>query len=457
MEILKNIKNIHFIGIGGASMNGLAKLMACQGKNVTGTDDNITTNILKNLENNKIKFYEKTPLQVLDNSELIVYTNAVRKNHPDMQYSFKMQKNIIERAEFLGILSNFFTECIAICGTHGKTTTTGLTSFAMQIKNPTSHIGGSVEKFGGNIKIGTRHYFITEACEYNKSFLHLHPTVTVITNIEQEHMDTFKTTENLYNCFIQLAKQTSDVIITTNNLPILNQLFNKNITAKIICVDIDKKSDFWATNITETNGKFSFDIYERDTKINKIKLNILGKHNVLNALFAIAVSRHFNIPYNNIIDGIQQFEGVERRFQFLQKEPFGIIHDYAHHPTEIKTAISTAKLLGYEKIFCIFEPHTYSRTKYLMKDFLTCFNETDELILLPTYSAREKEQIGRRSIDLFNNLQDTINVSYFKNPDLLNKFLIKNVKNNQLTLWLGAGTIYNFAKNFKDLFKKTSI
>ncbi|MBQ8762238.1 MAG: UDP-N-acetylmuramate--L-alanine ligase, partial [Clostridia bacterium] len=355
------------------------------------------------------------------------------------------QKHSIERAQFLGLLCQEFSNTIAISGTHGKTTTTAMLAFALQSISPTVHLGGMINNYG-NLILGKHSFFITEACEFNKSFLHIKPNVCIITNTEKEHMDCYKNEQDLLNSFYQFAHQTKDLIVIQNNNPILHNLRKSN--ANITTFGLDNKADIYATNITQNNAKFSFDCIYNKTKLGTINLNILGKHNILNALACIAVSLHYGVEFEKIKQGLESFTGVERRFEFLKHSPCTLIHDYAHHPTEIKASLATAKLVKKNRILCVFEPHTYSRTKSLMPEFLKCFNDADEVLLLPTYSAREKPIKGGSSFDIFLNLPDEINCQYFINQIKLFNYLKQEVQPNDLVIFLGAGTIGDFAKKF---------
>lgn len=436
---INTIKNIHFVGIGGISQSALARLMSKLGKTVSGTDDNLNKNVLS-LRKDNITIYKKTPLSVISNADMIVYTNAVSQNHPDLVSAQKLNKIILERAEFLGLFSCLFTENIAIAGTHGKTTTTALCYLAMKTRNPTLHIGGILKNIQSNQVLGGKHFFITEACEYNRSFLHLNPTVSVITNVEPEHMNTFKTKESLFDSFIQFAKQTTDLVLIENNSEIHKKLLSQNLTVKIGTVSMGPPSDLYADNIQLVNGITKFNCIYKGKKLGQITINSCLKHNVINCLFAIYVALYYGVNFEIIKKNIASFLGVQRRFDMLLESP-KIIHDYAHHPTEIAASINAARQIAKNKLICIFQPHTFSRTKTLMPEFKKCFLGVDKLILLPTYKAREKPILGGRSIDLYNEIQNKIDTTYIKNEqDLYKQLKLFNNKNNTF-LFLGAGSI----------------
>lgn len=443
---INTIKNIHFVGIGGISQSALACLLEKLNKKVSGTDDNIDENV-QNLKNHNITIYEKTPRHVIENADLIVYTNAVKATHDDLVLATKLGKKILERAEFLGLFSSFFTECIAVSGTHGKTTTTALCFLAMQPKNPTLHMGGILKNINSNQVLGGKHFFITEACEYNKSFLHLNPTVSIITNVEKEHMNTFKTEENLFASFIQFAKQTKDLVIVEKNSKIHAKLNSLNLNAKLKTVSKDSPADLYATNIFISNGKTHFNCVFNGTNLGQITLNSVLEHNITNCLFAISVALYFGVKFDTIKANISGFLGIKRRFEILSKTP-QIIHDYAHHPTEISASINAAKKITKNKLICIFQPHTFSRTKTLMPQFKQCFLGADELIIIPTYKARESPILGGRSIDLYNELDSLTSAVYIKNNHDLYDFLLSLNDSDNTFLFLGAGSIEKIANDF---------
>lgn len=451
--MVHKILSIHFVGIGGISQSALAKIMKQQNKIVTGTDDNINLKI-NEFKKCGIQVFKATPREVLDKTDLVVYTNAVSKTHPDIVYAKQINKPILERANFLALLANNFSQSIAISGTHGKTTTTALTFFAMQSKAPTLHVGGIVNKLNSNFKIGKNKFFITEACEFNKSFLHLNPNVSVITNVECEHMNTFKTEENLYKSFIQFAKQTKHFIVVEKNSKISNLLSSEKLSAKLFEVSITTPCNLWAKNIKQENDKILFDCFSFNKKLESFCIFGYGKHNVLNCLFAIAVSMYYGIDLKSIKEGLKDYCGIKRRFETILACPL-IIHDYAHHPTEINATLQTAKSVLNKPIICIFEPHTFTRTKTLLSKFKTCFLSADKLVILPTYNARESPIAGGKSEDLVKAVKEFQETHFIKSKENLFKFLTPYISQNYAFLFLGAGTIDLIANKFAKLATKT--
>ena len=422
------MKKILFWGIGGASMSALAMLTSKQYE-VWGYDDFYYSPTITH----KIKIAKSITPEFLKSFDEIVYTSAVSNSSQLVKFAKKNSIPIFERAEFLGNFSKTYSNVIAISGTHGKTTTTAMIGeiFRVANLNPTVHVGGIINDWQTNYLLGEKQYFITEACEYNKSFLHLSPTTTIITNIEAEHLDTYHTFENEKQAFIQFASQSQNVFAheDIDYLPsALSYGFGKNNYVQ-------------ATDITEKNGMFSFTCLINGKNVGKIDLKILGKHNILNALASIAVANFYDIEFSIIKQALENFSGVYRRMTKIKSNKLGThFLDYAHHPTEIKATLKSLNLLPHNKLIAIFQPHTYSRTLTLMKEFCSSF-VCDELYLLPTYSARENFIAGGDALDLFYNLNGKVDCKYYVNPQSLYYDLDKCLDSGDIVAWLGAGDI----------------
>ena len=438
------MKKIHFIGIGGISMSALAKLCVAQGFLVTGTDD-IQNENFNNLKNLGIKVSLKQDFESVKQADVIVYTIAV-KNHIELQFAKQLNKVILERAEFLAKISQSYKHTIAVAGTHGKTTTTALLGhiFCLAGLNPTVHLGGVAPDLGGNLKIGDNDIFITEACEFNKSFLHLRPEYSIITNIECDHMDTFCDFNDLQSSFLLFAENTREkVVLCAENLSNI-ELFNSD---KFLHYGLDIKNNLYAKVLTQDGGKYCFEVYKNNDCLGEFKNGVLGKHNILNVLACIAISLEFGVPLEVIKSGVSTFKGVDRRLTKLMSKG-GVTHylDYAHHPTEIKATLDTIKSMTKGRVIAIFQPHTYSRTLALMNEFRTCFDLCDYLFLLPTYSAREQYIAGGDVMDLFYNLNGRLDCCLVSSLCSLSYELKKMLKAGDFCVWLGAGDIDLFAK-----------
>ncbi len=436
-------KRIFFYGICGSSMSALACIAASKYE-VWGYDDNtpntqhfcsLGINITKTLDYNIIK-----------TCALVVYTCAIKNTDKLKNFCATHHIKLLERAEYLGILAKQFATTIAISGTHGKTTTTAMIGsiFSAAKLSPTMHLGGISNDWGQNYLVGKSDIFITEACEYNRSFLHLFPTTSVITNIEAEHLDTYGNFENVKSAFKHFANQTKqNIVICGDNLD--KAIFASHVTT----FGINTSNDIYATNISQNNACYTFDCVAFGKNIGSFSLCVMGKHNMSNALASITVALIHNIPITDIQTGINNFHGVKRRLSLLGSTNLGThYHDYAHHPTEIKVTLNTLAQLPHKKLIAVFQPHTYSRTLSLMNDFGSCFDLCDELFLLPTYSAREDYIVGGDSTDLFYKLNGRVNCQYFTNIESLGYELEKNLCAGDIVVWLGAGNIDNFAQYF---------
>ncbi len=443
----KTAPRIHFVGIGGVSMSALAMLVQSRGCVVTGVDD-VDSPVLKKLNSHKIKTTIKHNPEFVKSADVIVYTVAV-KNHPDLSLAKSLNKLIVERAEFLGQVAKSYQNAIAISGTHGKTTTTAMLGYIFELAkfNPTVHIGGVSQNWNSNLRVGGNEYFITEACEFNRSFLHLKPDCVCITNIECDHMDTYKDLDDIKKTFQKLIAKTRKFVVFCGDELNFEQKKSKNY----LSFGFKPQNRFVAKNLcSDEKGRFSFDCFLDGKFYLRAKLLLSGKHNVLNALGCIAIGYAYHVPYIYIIEGLQNFIGVERRQTFLG-EIAGVKHftDYAHHPTEITALLETAKLLAVKgKIVTIFQPHTYTRTLKLMPQFVTALKNCADLILLPTYRAREKLIAGGDSTDLFFALPPTQNRIYCSNFQNLRFTLEHSLKAGDICLWVGAGDINKIAEKF---------
>ena len=454
LKILKE-KTFHFIGIGGVSMSALAQILKRNGYKIQGSD--ITENDeVKTLKKKGIKVFVGHKKENLKGVQVVVYSSAIHSDNEEFEYAMKNNLIIIKRAVLLGLISKTYKCVIAIAGSHGKTTATAMISemFLRAGEKPTIHLGGIDNYFHSNYKIGNKKYLITEACEYMDNYKYISPDISVILNIDGDHLDYFKTIQNVKLSFEDYAKNTNNGGIIFANVDDVN---SENISSFENCstFGVDKNSDLMAKNIKEYSPcKYSFDAYFCGVKLGKIKLNIFGKHNVYNALSAIMVGLSCEINFDIIKLSLENFCGTERRCQEVGEINGAVCyHDYAHHPKQIEKMIKIA--LDYKektngKIIVVFEPHTYSRTAYLLSDFAKSFIGADYVIFAPVYSAREKESDGKNSIDLALETKKYIkNVEYIKTyNEILSR--LKVVSNSKdFVLILGAGTIDSLAKMIK--------
>ena len=357
----------------------------------------------------------------------------------------------IDRAEFLGAVMKEYKYSIGVAGTHGKTTTTSILAHALinAEKDPTISIGGELDIIGGNIKAGKSQYFLTEACEYTNSFLKFFPNIAVITNIEEDHLDFFKGIEDIRNSFRNYALLTNPdgyVVAWGEDPEIIKTL--EGTDCNVIYYGLSDKFDIYASNIKYNSGFPEFDVMKKGEILCHISLNVPGKHNILNTLAAIAVCDIYNMDLEKAARGIEKFHGTHRRFEKKGTvNGADVIADYAHHPTEIRATLSTAKTFGKSKIWCVFQPHTYTRTRTLWQDFLTCFEDTDHLILTDIYAAREAFDGVTTSEKLAGEIKNT-DAFYIKEFEDIKKHLEENVSTDDMVFVMGAGNIINLAEMF---------
>lgn len=448
IDNIKKYKNIHMIGIGGVSMSGIAAILKNWGFNITGSDwaKSETTDKLNELG---IKVVIGHNLEYVKNSDVIVYSAAIKEDDPEMVEAKRLHIPTIERADFLGDLTRCYKDTICISGTHGKTTTTSMISlcFLEALKDPSIQVGAYLKQIDGNYMVGNSEHFIIEACEYVESFLKFSPKAEVILNIDNDHLDYFKTFENIKNAFIKYVKllPTDGILVVnaddTNCLDLISYTDAKTITYGID----NKKADFYAQNITFDNDGFTeFEVYYKDKLFDKLKLSIPGVHNILNALSCIALCTQYGIEKNAIKSALLKFTGAHRRFEFKGKidNKASVYDDYGHHPTEILAIAKSLSHKNYNHSWVVFQPHTYSRTKNLLEDFANSLLNFEHVIVLDIYAAREKNTYGVSSKDLVNQLisigKDAKYIPDFKECV---SFIKNNVEENDIVMTLGAGTV----------------
>ncbi len=449
-----NGKKIHFIGIGGVSMSGIAEMVNSMGAIVTGSDisESKITNHLKDLGFQVL--YGHHP-ELVAESDIVVYTAAIPENDPERIQASELKKEAYERAEFLGKLTKLYKNCLCISGTHGKSTTTGMVSmiFLEAKKNPTIQIGAIMKEIHSTSYIGGHEYLIMEACEYVDSFLHFHPTAEIITNIDNDHLDYFHNLENIKNSFhkyTNLLPQNGYLIINKDDEN--SKDIEENTQAKVITYGLTNDADYIAKNIQKNEmGHYSFDIYKHHGFYLHIDLNISGKQNIYNALAATALCSEY-IEKEQIKKGLEKYQGVERRFEYIGEYHHAKIYDdYAHHPTEILSTLNSVKEMKYHESWAIFQPHTYSRTKEHLEEFAEVLSKFDHIIIATIYGAREINHFDINENMLVEQIKrQNQNVCYIDSFDNIVTFLKENVKENDMIITIGAGPVNKIAYSLKD-------
>ena len=451
------IKHVHFIGIGGSSMSGLAEILLSQGYKVSGSDIKSSKSTLK-LESKGAEVFIGHKSENITDPDLVVYTVAVKEENAEMLRSRELNIPVIDRAELLGLLMKKHSFGIAVSGTHGKTTTTSMITSIMLEANtdPTVHIGGELDCIGGNTRIGDSDYFITEACEYYGSFLKFYPFMAVILNIELDHVDYFKDLEHIkttFEKFVSLVPSNGYIIACADDENTLSVANNKN--CNIITYGIKNPNFMWtAKNISYNDmGCASFNVYKEGALLGTVSLSVPGSHNVSNSLAAIASCYTCGCSIDSIILGLLKFGGSHKRFELKGLvDDIRVIDDYAHHPSEVQATLNAAKNTVHNKIWCVFQPHTYSRTKAFLEKFSQSFGDADNIIISDIYAAREKDPGDIHSDILAEKIrQQGSNAIYISDFHEIADYLDKNAKPGDLILTMGAGDVVRVGEMFLNI------
>lgn len=449
-------QNIHFIGIGGISMSALAEILKQAGFQISGSDMRLSA-LTNKLSKMGITIHEGHDSKNIQTADVVVYTAAVKADNPEFAAAKQNNLPMLDRAELLGQIMDNYEYSIAVAGTHGKTTTTSMVSHILLEAevNPTIHVGGELDAIGGNVLVGENKYFITEACEYADSFLKFSPFVGIILNIEADHLDYFKDLNHILSSFLGFTKRIDErgyLVINIDEAPL--SYFKGALNCNILTYSLSNgEADFTAQNITYSKqGYASFQVIHRGTMLGEITLSVPGIHNVSNALSAIAAATALGIPFAPIQKGLLQFRGTHRRFEYKGTiKGMTVVDDYAHHPTEIKATLQAAKNYPHKKVWCIFQPHTYSRTKSLLQEFSTAFTHAHEVIITDIYAAREKDPKDIHSKDLTEAIKKyNKNTRYISSFEDIVKYLLKNGKDGDLLITMGAGDVLKIGEMLLD-------
>lgn len=443
---------VHFIGIGGISMSGLAEILLEEGFQISGSDSKESP-LTDALEKRGAKiYYGQRASNIGDSVQAVVYTAAIHPDNPEFACAKEKGLPMLTRAELLGqIMRNYHTS-IAVAGTHGKTTTTSMLSHIL-LKgecDPTISVGGILPAIGGNIRVGNSEVFLTEACEYTNSFLSFFPTIGIILNIDADHLDFFKDIEDIrrsFRKFAQLLPGDGTLIINADTPEYLSVI--EDLPCRVITYSLTDSADYTASDITyDQYGHASFTVNYQGAPLGVCSLKVPGIHNVSNALASIAAGRVLDLPWEVIARGLESFTGTDRRFQYKGTVAgVTIIDDYAHHPTEIRATLHAARNYPHKKIWCVFQPHTYTRTKALMPEFAAALSLADHVVLADIYAARETDTLGISSEDLQKDIAALgTPCEYFPTFDEIENFLLENCTQGDLLITMGAGDVVNIGE-----------
>jgi len=442
---------IHMIGIGGVSMSGLAEILKNKGYIVKGSDM-IKSTITERLNASGISVTIGHSAENIQQSDAVIFTAAVKADNPEYQEAEKKGIPLIERSVLLGEITKMYSETIAVAGTHGKTTTTSMlaSAFLEAGKDPTITVGGELDKIHGNYKIGNDEFLITEACEYVESFLKFFPKTAIVLNVDEDHLDYYKDIHHIQSSFQKfLDKLPEDGYAILNADDKYSKELIENTKANVVTFGIENNADYTARNIVFTKDEVKYEFYKSGTFQDTITLHVFGKHNIYDSLSCLAVCDIYGLSLDSVKTALSEFSGAKRRF-----EKKGILNgamiydDYAHHPAEIKATLSAAKEKCAKRIVCVFQPHTYTRTKALLTEFSEAFADADKVIVTDIYAAREKDT----GLVSANDLAEKINLVsqnaiYMKDFSEIEIYLKEDLSDGDLFLTIGAGNVYQIGEN----------
>lgn len=443
--------NIHFIGIGGISMSALAEICLNKGYKVSGSDANESYLLDKLRSQGAEIFIGHKKEHLSDDVDMVIYTAAVHADNEELVAAKEKNKLTMNRAAFLGQIMREYKNSIAVSGTHGKTSTTSMLStiFEYAHLDPTILVGGNLSVIGGNVKIGNSDHFITEACEYVDSFLNFNPKISIVLNIEEDHLDYFSGIDEIkasFNKFGKLLPKEGFFIINGDDLNTEDILHD--VKASIVKYGTKESNDAVIKDIKfNDNGYGIYKIEYKGKDLGQFELSVPGLHNIFNSCAAIITAIVSGIDLETIRENIKAYKGVGRRFETkgYYKDTL-VIDDYAHHPTELKATLAAAKKMKKSTLWCVFQPHTYTRTKSLLNEFSEAFYSADKVIITDIYAAREDDPGDIHSKDLVEKLyQNNIDAIYISDFEDIAKYLRNNVKDNDLIITAGAGTVYQIA------------
>ncbi|MBO7358007.1 MAG: UDP-N-acetylmuramate--L-alanine ligase [Lachnospiraceae bacterium] len=447
-------KHVYFIGIGGISMSGLASILLKEGFTVSGSDAK-ESDLTRKLEKEGANIYYGQEVSHLSGCEdLVVYTAAIKEDNPEFIKMRELNLPSLTRADFLGLLMKNYKTPIAVSGTHGKTTTSTMISeiFLKGNYDPTITVGGVLNSIGQNIKVGGPDYFIFEACEYTNSFLSFFPKISVILNIEEDHLDFFKDINDIRASFKRFAEilPSDGLLVINGEIPNISEIV-KDIKCPYLTYGFDESNAIYADNISFdelAHGSFTCHLdLDGEKESFDVTLGVTGRHNISNALSAILVSRYLGVPVDAIKEALKECTGSKRRFEKKGVvNGITIIDDYAHHPTEIKASLTAAKNYPHNKLYVVFQPHTYTRTKAFLPEFAEALSIADKVILTDVYAAREKDVYGCNTSNLYELMKEkNCDVCYIKDFKEIEKYVLSNCTTGDLLITMGAGDVVNIA------------
>ena len=440
-KIIEGVKRIHMIGIGGSGMCPIAEILHSKGYALTGSDNN-ESDPLKRIKALGIKVFMGHHPENVEGAELVVYSAAISKDNPELVAAAQKGIPTMERSHMLGALTRRFDNVIGVCGTHGKTTVTSMITHILILnkQDPTAVIGGKLPLINSNGIAGKSETMVCESCEFVDTFLQLSPDIAVLLNIDNDHLDYFKTMDNLVLSFHKFLEMSSKCYVNGDDELCVKAA--ENTEAEIVTFGFNAENDYYAENIESGKYGFSFDVINKGKKLARVNMHIPGKHNILNGLAGFVTAFEQGVEPEGIAKALETFKGAGRRFEFLGEYGFVLADDYAHHPTEIKATLKAAKELNYNRVIAVFQPFTFSRTALLKDEFIEALSVADKVILTPIMGSREVNTYGIMSEQLAEKLNDAIVVDGFEN--IADK-IIEVAKENDIVITMGGGDIYKAA------------
>ena len=440
-KLLNEIKRIHFIGIGGSGMCPIAEILMSEGFEISGSDMN-EGETLDKMKGYGIPVYMGHAAENIKGAELVVYSAAVKPENPERKAADEQGIPCIERSVMLGVVCRRYKRSIAVSGTHGKTSTTAMLSQILIGSgfDPSAIIGGKLPFIGGNSYVGQSDIIVCEACEYVDTFLELNPFISIILNIDADHLDYFKNLDNIKKSFNIFAKQTTGLLVINGD--------DQNTLDAVADVELEKitfgfgeNCDYRAVNVSADKGVHEqYDLLYKGEKITSVKLIVPGKHNIYNSLAAAATAHYLGATADEISDNLHKFGGVHRRFEILGT-PCGITvaDDFAHHPTELTVTLNAAMQMGFNKVWAVFQPHTFSRTAMLLDDFAEALKIPDVAIVSEILPVRETNTYNIYATDLTAKIPGSV---YRKTFEEITDYVCQNAKEGDLILTMGGGNVY---------------
>lgn len=456
-NFLSGKKHIHFIGIGGSGMYPLAQILHSKGYYLTGSDNNETAT-LQAVRNMGIPVTLGQAAENINGADCIVFSAAIMEDNPELIAAREAAKHgvyLAERSELLGLVTSQFSKAMCVSGTHGKTTTSSMLTMIMLASGEdfSAVIGGKLREIGGSGRAGSSEYMVCEACEFKDTFLHLFPDISIILNIDEDHMDYFKTMDNLKLSFAKFSALTTDcLVVNGDDKEVKEMLSEANLDTRVVTFGKTSASDYYAENVEHISDFHQrFTLMKNGNALCDIDVNVPGVHNVYNAVAACAAADVAGIPIEAIQKGISDFKGVMRRFDKLAEiDGVTFVDDYGHHPAEIEVTLRTAKAMSFNRVWVVHQPFTYSRTANLLDDFASALSIADKVVLTEIMGSREKNTYNIYSADLAKKIDGCVWFSEFSE---VAQYVVDNVQKGDLVITTGCGDVYKVADMMIEMMK----